>query len=557
MSARALPEGMPRPIEAVAEAAGLHPSEIERYSDAFAKVDLSVRERLHGKPRGKYVVVTAVTPTPLGEGKTTQSIALAMGLCAMGQRAIVCLRQPSQGPFFGRKGGGCGGGRSRLVPEAPLGLHGTGDLYAVAAAHNLLAAHLDSTLSHGNPLRIDPATITWTRVLDVSDRALRRVRVALGEGAERESGFEITAASEVMACLAMAEGRSDLRERLARIVVAQDDRGQPVTAGRLGTAGAMAALLREAVRPTLVSTCEGTPAFVHAGPFANVAQGNSSILADRIALGLAEFVVTEAGFGAEMGAEKFFNLKCRASGLVPDAAVLVTTVRALRYHGGGLRLRRGAFVEVKGVAAAEAVRRGCANLERQVANVRAHGIPVVVAVNAHADDGRASLDAIREASARAGAHATAVSRAYAEGAAGARDLAEAVRSACAARGQFRLLYEDGDEAERKIETVARTMYGAASVDFSPLARGNLDRIRRWGYGGLPVCMAKTQFSLSHDPALRGAPSGFVLPIREVRLAAGAGFLVVFCGEITTMPGLPSDPNLLRIDLDGRGEIVGL
>jgi formate--tetrahydrofolate ligase len=505
--------------------------------------------------------VTSVTPTPLGEGKTVTTIGLSMALNRLGRRTIGAIRQPSLGPVFGVKGGGAGGGRAQIVPLEDVNLHLTGDIHAVAAAHNLLAAMLDSALMHGKGPALDPLSVTWPRVVDVNDRALRRIVVGLGgreHGVPRESGFEIAVASEVMAILALTSGYRDLRERLGRIVVGFEREGRPVTAEALRAAGAMAALLKEAVKPNLLQTNEGTPVLVHAGPFANIAHGNSSILADQIGLRLAECVVTESGFGADMGLEKFADIKCRVSGLAPDAIVLVTTIRALKMHSGRVRVVAGkpldpALLREDLVAVAE----GCANLDKQIENARSFGVPVVVAVNAFPSDTEAEFLLVRDRAQAAGAEGAWRSEVYARGGEGAEELAAAVLKAAEQPRRFRFLYELDRPIAEKIETIATRIYGADGVDYLPAAERAMARWTDLGYGGLPVCMAKSQFSLSHDPRLLGRPRGFRVPVRDVRLAAGAGFLYALCGDILTMPGLPSEPNAWKIDLDEHGRVHGL
>jgi formate--tetrahydrofolate ligase len=543
---------LPRPIAEVAEGIGLLPEELELHGPLVAKVRLEALERLAERPEGRLVVVTAVTPSPPGEGKTATAIGLAQGSQRRGRRAAVTLRQPSMGPLFGIKGGGAGGGLSQLVPAAQVNLGLTGDIHAVGAAHNLLAAFLDNHLFHGNALGIDPAAIDWPRAVDLNDRALRHVRVGLGgpkDGVPRDSEFVITVASEVMAVLALATSYRDLRERLGRIVLALRADGSPVTADDLHVAGAMAAVLRDALKPNLVQTLEGGPAWVHAGPFANIAHGNSSVLADWLALRTSDLVLTEAGFGADMGAEKCFDIKCRAAGLRPAAAVVVATARALRLHGGAADPT---------VPDAAAVGRGGANLAKQVENVRAFGVPAVVVVNAHPGDGADEVAAIRDAALAAGARAAVVSRHYAEGGDGALEAADAVWEAAAEGGpDFRSLYPLEASLATKVETVAREMYGADGVDLAPEAAERLARYEALGYGGLPVCMAKTHLSLTHDPKVLGRPTGWRLPVRDARLAAGAGFVVVLCGAISRMPGLPSHPAGEAVDIDDAGNVVGL
>jgi formate--tetrahydrofolate ligase len=553
----------PRPIADVAHDLGLTDNEIEPYGRTKAKVTLGAIRRLEAeRPRGKYVVVTAITPTPLGEGKSTTTVGLAQGLNHIGHKAAVCIRQPSLGPVFGIKGGAAGGGYSQVIPMEDFNLHLTGDVHAIGAAHNLAAAFIDNSLHHKNPLGIDPFSILWPRVVDISDRAVRRVVIGLGgkeNGIPRETEWIITVGSEVMAILALATDLHDLRARLGRIVLAQTNDGTPVTAEDLGVAGSMTVLLTDAIKPNLLQTLEGGPAFVHCGPFANIAHGNNSIIADRLALATNDIVCTEAGFGADMGAEKFFDIKCRASGLTPDAAVVVATVRALKMHGGVGRIVAGkpldpALTEEN----VEAVRTGASNLAKQIENVRLFGVPVVVAINAFPTDTPAEVQAIREVALEAGAHAAVVATHFVDGGAGAADLAEAVWAAASEGApNFRLLYPDDAPLGEKIHTIATKVYGADGIDVSPLAQKAIKRYEAMGFGNLPVCMAKTQYSLSHDPNLKGRPSGFTVPIRDVRLSAGAGFITPLVGEMRTMPGLPSRPGGEKIDIDADGNIVGL
>jgi formate--tetrahydrofolate ligase len=553
----------PRPIMDVAHDLGLRDDEIEPYGHTKAKVTLAAIERLETeRPRGKYVVVTAISPTPLGEGKSTTTVGLAQGLNKIGRKAAVCIRQPSLGPVFGIKGGAAGGGYSQVIPMADFNLHLTGDVHAIGAAHNLAAAFIDNSLHHKNPLGIDPFSILWPRVVDISDRAVRRAVIGLGgkeNGVPRETEWIITVGSEVMAILALATDLHDLRARLGRIVFAQTNDGTPVTAEDLGVAGSMTVLLTDAIKPNLLQTLEGGPAFVHCGPFANIAHGNNSIIADRLALATNDIVCTEAGFGADMGAEKFFDIKCRASGLRPDAAVVVATVRALKMHGGVGKIVAGkpldpALTEEN----VEAVRTGASNLAKQIQNVRLFGVPVVVAINAFPTDTPAEVQAIREVSMEAGAHAAVVATHFVDGGAGAADLAQAVWDAAAEGApDFQLLYPDDAPLGEKIHTIATKIYGANGIDVSPLAQKAIKRYEAMGFGNLPVCMAKTQYSLSHDPNLKGRPSGFTVPIRDVRLSAGAGFITPLVGEMRTMPGLPSRPGGEKIDIDADGNIVGL
>jgi formate--tetrahydrofolate ligase len=549
------------PISEIAARLGIEGDELELYGTHKAKVTLGVLARLRGRPQGKYIDVTAITPTPLGEGKTTTTIGLVMALNRLGCRALAAIRQPSLGPVFGIKGGAAGGGYAQVVPMEDFNLHLTGDAHAVSLAHNLLAAMVDNAVLHGNQLRIDPLSITWPRVVDMSDRALRRIVIGLGgreNGYPRESGFDISAASEVMAILGLTTGLKDLRERLGRIVVALDRDGRAVTAEDLRAAGAMAVLMRDAVKPTLLQTIEHTPVFVHAGPFANIAHGNSSIIADLIGLKLADCVVTESGFGADMGMEKFMNIKCRSSGLTPDAVVMVLTVRALKMHSG--RYRVGARRRLDPGLAREdlrAVEEGSANLDKQIENARLFGVPVVVAINHYPTDTAAELDLIRQRSVAAGAEGAYVSEVWARGGAGGEELARGVLKAAERPGQFRFLYDLDQPIKEKIETIASRVYGAGGVDYLPAAEQQIRKYTDLGYGALPICMAKTHLSISHDPALKGRPRGFRVPIREVRAALGAGFLYPLLGEMRTMPGLPSEPNAWKIDLDAEGNVVGL
>jgi len=553
----------PRPIMDVAHDLGLRDDEIEPYGHTKAKVTLAGIERVEAaNPRGKYVVVTAISPTPLGEGKSTTTVGLAQGLNRIGRQAAVCIRQPSLGPVFGIKGGAAGGGYSQVIPMEDFNLHLTGDVHAIGAAHNLAAAFLDNHLHHGNALGIDPFAILWPRVVDISDRALRKVIIGLGgreNGVPRETEYVITVASEVMAVLALARDLQDLRARLGRMVLATRRDGTAVTAEDLRVAGAMTALLTDAIKPNLLQTLEGGPAFVHWGPFANIAHGNNSIIADRLALATNEIVCTEAGFGAEMGAEKFFDIKCRASGLRPDAAVVVATVRALKMHGGVGRIVAGkpldpALTEEN----VEAVRTGASNLAKQIENVRLFGVPAVVAINSFPTDTAAEVEAIREVALAAGARDAVVATHFVNGGDGAADLATAVWDAASSgEADFRLLYPDDAPLGEKILTIATRVYGADGIELTPTAKKALKLYEDLGMGNLPVCMAKTQYSLSHDANLKGRPSGFTVPIRDIRLSAGAGFITPLVGEMRTMPGLPSRPGGENIDIDANGNIVGL
>jgi formate--tetrahydrofolate ligase len=553
----------PRPIVDIGHDLGLRDDELELYGPTKAKVTLDAIERLEAeRPRGKYVVVTAITPTPLGEGKSTTTVGLAQGLNRIGKKASVNIRQPSLGPVFGIKGGAAGGGYSQVIPMEDFNLHLTGDVHAIGAAHNLAGAFLDNSLHHKNPLGIDPHGVLWPRVVDISDRSLRNVVIGLGgreDGVPRQTEFVITVASEVMAVLALARDLFDLRARLGRMVLATRTDGSAVTAEDLGVAGSMTVLLRDAIKPNLLQTLEGGPAFVHCGPFGNIAHGNNSIIADRLALVTNDIVCTEAGFGADMGAEKFFDIKCRASGLAPDAAVVVATVRALKMHGGVGKIVAGkpldpALLEEN----VEAVRTGAANLAAHIEIVRRYGIPAVVAINAFPTDTPGEVDAIREVALAAGARDAVVATHFSDGGAGATDLAEAVWAATEDPSRsFSLLYEDDAPLGEKMLMIIREIYGGDGMELLPAARKQLKQYEDLGYGHLPVCMAKTQYSLSHDASLKGRPSGFTVPIREIRLSAGAGFITPILGEMRTMPGLPSRPGGERIDIDADGNVVGL
>lgn len=548
----------PRSIQAIAQNLGIAPDELIPYGKYKAKVSLAVLARQKAKSLGRYILVTAINPTPLGEGKTTTSIGLAMGLTRLGHRTAVTLRQPSLGPVFGIKGGGTGGGHAQVIPMEDINLHLTGDAHAVAASHNLLSAFVDNHLFHGNSLSVDPARIMWPRTAGISDRALREVLLGQESG-KRLGQFVITEASEVMAALALAADHRDLKDRLGRILVGLKKSDSPVVAQEFGCVGSMAVLLRDALLPNLVQTLEGTPAFVHTGPFGNIAHGNCSVLSDAVALRCADFVVTEAGFGSDLGAEKFFNIKCRVSGFKPSVAVVVATLRALKLHGGGGAATVGAPLPATLTGPnQEALSKGFANLEQHIANARAHGVPVVVAVNAFKDDPRFELDWVRDRSLEVGAVDAAVSTHWADGGKGAEQLAEAVVRASERPANFAHLYELAWPIREKIETIATKMYGAEGVKFEPEAERQMQLAEALGFGQLPVCMAKTPLSLSHDPALKGRPAGFTLPIKELRILAGAGFVTAVCSGIQLMPGLPKKPAGERIDLDPvSGEIVGL
>ncbi|HEY57434.1 MAG TPA: formate--tetrahydrofolate ligase [Anaerolineae bacterium] len=605
-------------ITQMAAEAGILPVELELYGPYKAKVSLSVLERLADVPNGKYIDVTAITPTPLGEGKTTTTVGLAQALGAhLGQKVFACIRQPSQGPTFGIKGGAAGGGYAQVIPMEDFNLHLTGDIHAVTAANNLLAAALDTRMFHewrqsdeklferlfpkgkdgkrqvARGLRyrmaklgiteddldrltpeqrrklvrldVDPATITWRRVIDTNDRLLREIEIGLGpdeKGFTRRTGFDISVASEIMAILALTTGLADMRERLGRMVVALSRDGEPITAEDLGVAGALAVLMKDAIKPTLMQTLEGTPVFVHAGPFANIAHGNSSIIADLIALKLVGpdgYVVTESGFGADIGMEKFFNIKCRASGLKPDAGVMVATVRALKMHGGGPKVVAGkpldpAYTQEN----LDLLRKGLVNLEHHIGVARKFGVPVVVAVNRFPTDTPAELAMVRQAALEFGAFDAVVAEHWEKGGEGAVDLAHAVMRAAEQPSDFRFLYDLDLPIKDKIEIICREVYGADGVDYEPLAEKRIAEYTRLGYDRLPICMAKTHLSISHDPTLKGAPRGFRVPIRDIRLSAGAGFLYPLVGKMRTMPGLPTRPAYLNVDLDlETGKVVGL
>ncbi len=549
-----------KPIPDIAEEMGIPPGMVELYGEYVAKIGLDAVEALADRPRARYVVVTAVTPTPLGEGKTTAAVGLGEAMYHIGRSATVTIRQGSMGPTFGIKGGAAGGGYSQVVPFEKLNLHLTGDMHAVTAAHNQLAAMLDNHLHQGNALGIDLRNITWRRVLDVNDRALRNIVIGLGaheDGVPRQSGFDITAASEAMAVLALAVSLRDMRQRLGKIVVGYTGAGVPVTAEQLRAAGAMTVIMRDALKPNLLQTLENTPVLVHAGPFGNIAHGNSSVLADLIGIRAGDFLITEAGFGADMGAERFFNIKCRDSGLVPDAAVVVTTVRALKAQSGNHKIVAGRPLPPALLAENPGeVHIGGANLRKQVENVLLHGVTPVVAINAMPGDFASEHAAIGEIAADMRVRC-AVTTHFADGGRGAAELAEAVAEAAEQPGEFRFLYPAEAPLREKIETIATRIYGADGVDYAPLAARQLDSYERNGFGTLPVCIAKTPLSLSHDPSLRGVPTGWRLPVREVRASVGAGFIYPICGEMRTMPGLASTCAAERIDIDDDGNIVGL
>jgi formate--tetrahydrofolate ligase len=548
------------PLVDIAAQMGIKAEHLEPYGKSLAKIDLAAIDDLKDRPKAKYVVVTAITPTPLGEGKTTTTVGLGQAMKHIGKKSVISLRQPSMGPTFGIKGGAAGGGYSQVIPMEQLNLHLTGDFHAVTAAHNLLSAMVDNHLHQGNELGLDMNNITWRRVLDVNDRSLRNLVVGMGtamDGVVRQTGFDITAASEVMAVLALATSLKDLRARLGRIVVGYTKTGTPVTAEQLKGAGSMAVIMKDALKPNLLQTLENTPVIVHAGPFGNIAHGNSSIVGDLIGIHAGDYLITEAGFGADMGAERFFNIKCRNSGLVPDAAVLVATVRALKAHSGKFKIVAGKPLPPELLAEGPAdVEAGAANLIKQIENVKAHGVSPVVAINAFPTDHKSEHDAIRRIAESAGAR-VAVCTHFSDGGAGAVDLAHAVVAACEEPSTFKFLYEDDASLKEKIETVAKTIYGAANVTYSAAANKQLANYEANGFGKLPVCIAKTHLSISSDSSLKGAPTGHTVNVREVRASVGAGFVYPICGDMTTMPGLGSAPAASIIDLDENGEIVGL
>lgn len=548
------------PLNDIAAQMGIGPHLLEQHGDDLAKIRLEAIDELSDRPKAKYVVVTAITPTPLGEGKTTTTVGLGQAMKHIGKKAVISLRQPSMGPTFGIKGGAAGGGYSQVIPMELLNLHLTGDFHAVTAAHNLLSAMVDNHLHQGNELGLDIDNITWRRVLDVNDRSLRNIIVGLGgkaDGVTRQTGFDITAASEVMAILALANSVEDMRARMGRIVVGYTKSGDPVTAEQLKGAGSMAVIMREALKPNLLQTLEHTPVIVHAGPFGNIAHGNSSIVGDLIGIRGGDYLITEAGFGADMGAERFFNIKCRASGMVPDAAVLVATVRALKAHSGKFKITPGKPLPADLLAEnPDDVRAGAANLIKQIENVKVHGVSPVVAINAFPGDFASEHQVIREIAESVGAR-VAVCTHFADGGLGATDLAQAVVEACDEPSNFQFCYEADATLKEKIESVATKIYGAANVTYSAAANTQLARYEKNGFGNLPVCIAKTHLSISGDPTLKGAPTGHTLNVREARASVGAGFVYPICGDMTTMPGLGSAPAASIIDFDDNGEIIGL
>ena len=549
-----------RPLNDVANDAGIPSEYLELYGEGAAKIKLEAIEAMSNRAKARYVVVSAITPTPLGEGKTTTVVGLGQGFSHIGKKATIAIRQPSMGPTFGIKGGAAGGGYSQVVPMDLLNLHLTGDMHAVTAAHNMCSAMLDAHLFHGNKHDLDLNNITWRRVLDINERALRNVIVGLGgrlDGVPRETGFDITAASEVMAALALCTSLQDLRTRMGRIVVGYDKSGSPVTAEDLEVAGAMTVLLREAIKPNLMQTLEGTPALVHCGPFGNIATGNSSIVADQIGIHTGDFLLTEAGFGADMGAERFFNIKCRYSGISPDAAVLVATVRGLKAHSGNHKIIAGkplpdAILKEN----PDEVHEGGANLRKQLENMQIHGVSPVVAINVFPGDHEGDIKAIEEIAEEYGARVATTTH-FSEGGKGAASLAEAITEAAEEPSEFKVLYPDEMPLREKVQTVAQKIYGADGVEFSTQANKQIDTYEKNGFGDLPVCIAKTHLSISSDASLKGAPTGWTLPVREVRASVGAGFVYPICGDMRTMPGLGANPAAASIDIDESGEIVGL
>ena len=541
------------PIADVAADAGIAPEELKPYGSTRAKVSLAILERLADRPDGRLIITTAITPTKAGEGKTTTSVSLTQGLGAIGKNVVLALREPSMGPVFGIKGGGTGGGYAQVVPMEEINLHFNGDFHAITAAHNLLSAALDASIYHGNPLAIDPQSITWPRTMDVNDRELRNTVVGLGgkaHGVPRQEGFVITAASEIMAILALANDLADLRARLGRIIVASAHDGTPVTAEDLRVAGAMTVIMRDAIEPNLVQTLEHQPVLLHAGPFGNIAHANNSIIEDRVALKLADYVVTEAGFASDLGFQKFCDIVCRFGGFAPSAGVLVTTVRATKSHGGM------PFADL-GNEDLDALRGGIDNLTAHIAILREYGLPCVVSINNFPTDTDAEIALIRELAVGAGAETVVVNRGFAEGGQGAIELAEAVVEACERPNTFHQLTPDGTPLKDQIEAIATKLYGAEGVDYLPQAEKDLARMDQLGFGTVPVCMAKTHLSLSHDPLALNRPRGFRLPVRSVVPSAGAGFVVVLCGDMQRMPGLGKTPNYMGVDIDAEGTTIGL
>lgn len=548
-------------IEKIAQQIGISSDVLEHYGKYKAKIPLGEIDKLADNPNGKYVVVTAITPTPLGEGKTVTTIGLSMGLSKIGKKTVTAIRQPSLGPVFGIKGGAAGGGYSQVLPMEDFNLHFTGDVHAVGSAHNLLSAFIDNHIYHGNHLNIEPHSILWGRVLDISDRSLRHVITGLGgklDGNPCESSFIITVASEVMAILALAKNYEDLRERLGRIVVGFDRNRNPVTAEDLKCAGSMAVLLKDAIKPNLIQTIEHTPCLVHAGPFANIAHGNSSVIADLLGIKTSDFLVTESGFGADCGAEKFMNIKCRVTGITPSVVVIVASIRALKMHGGAGKVVAGKPLPLEITQEnIPSLTKGCENLIKHIENMRLFGVPCVVALNNFDSDTDKEIEEVRKISLEHGAVGFAVSNVWAQGGQGGIELANEVEKACSIKSEFKYLYDIDMPIEEKIEIVAQQIYGADSVEFHSQAKDKIKLYKNLGYDNLPICMAKTHLSISHDPSLKGRPSGFKLPIRDIKASIGAGFLYPLCGDMRTMPGLPSVPAGNNIDMDIDGTVRGL
>jgi formate--tetrahydrofolate ligase len=549
-------EAVLQPIESIASEAGLEPDEIEPYGRYKAKIGLSVLDRLKDRPDGKLICVTGMTPTKAGEGKTTTLVGLTQGLGVIGKNAVACLREASLGPVFGIKGGAAGGGLTQVVPMEDLNLHFTGDIHAIGAANNLLAAMIDASILHGNPHKIDALRIGWRRAVDMNDRALRQIVVGLGgrpNGYPRETGFDITAASEVMAIMAVARDLQDLRRRIGRITAAYSyDGAKAITAEDLGAAGAMTVLLKDAIKPNLVQTLEGQPVLMHCGPFANIAHGNNSLIADQVGMKLGDYVVTESGFGSDMGMEKFFDIVCRFGKLTPSAAVLVTTVRAIKHHSGVEDDPR-----IDRLASLNAIEVGFANVKRHLNTIRTFGVPAVVAVNRRPGDTNEEIELVKRLAMEAGAFAAEANEGFTKGGAGAADLASAVVEACEQPNTFHQLYQDDEPIQDKIEAVAKQVYGAKDIYLYPEAEAKIGQFTKEGLGHLPICMAKTHLSLSADPTLLNAPENFTLPVRDIRAYTGAGWLVPLCGDVTQMPGLGKTPAALNIDIDEHGRTVGL
>lgn len=546
-------EAIMEPIDKIAAQIGLTEDDLEYYGKYKAKISLDVWKRVKNNPDGKLILVTAINPTPAGEGKTTTTVGLGQALAKLGKKSMIALREPSLGPCFGIKGGAAGGGYAQAVPMEDINLHFTGDFHAVTSAHNLLAAMIDNSIQQGNPFNIDPRQVVFRRVMDMNDRALRNIVIGLGgrmDGVPRQNGFDITVASEIMAILCLAEDLMDLKERFAKIVVAYTYDGQPVTARDLEAHGAMALLMKDAIKPNLVQTLENTPVFIHGGPFANIAHGCNSVAATKLGLKLTDYFVTEAGFGADLGAEKFFDLKCRFAGLNPSLTVIVATVRALKSNGGVSK-------ENLGIENIDALAEGIANLEKHIENISMFGVPVVVAINRFPTDTAAELDFIRERCGRLGVE-VALSEVFTQGGAGGIELAETVlRILENKESNFKVLYDLNESIPEKIKKICTEIYGADDVSFTKEAETAMKKYEQLGYGNLPICMAKTQYSLSDDPTRLGRPRGFSITVRELRLSAGAGFLVAITGAIMTMPGLPKRPAAMNMDIDAEGKIIGL